>query len=61
MSLRALRDPMNEVILKLKMAGTHIRDEEDLETFLLSVRNSNYSRNNVILRVCCSIKILTVD
>ena len=37
MSLRALRDPMNEVILKLKMAGTNIKDEDDLETFLLSV------------------------
>ena len=37
MSLRALRDPMNEVILRLRMEGSSIKSEQELEDFLRSV------------------------
>ena len=37
MSLLALRDPMNEVILRLRMEGSSIKSEQELEDFLRSV------------------------
>ena len=47
MSLRALRDPMNEIILRLKMEGSSIKDEQHLEDFLRSVCNV-YDRPTVL-------------
>ena len=38
MSLRQLRDPLNEVILKLKMEGTIISTEEELQELIMRVR-----------------------
>lgn len=39
MSLRKLRDPMNEVILKLRMEGTFISSEEELQDLIMRVQS----------------------
>ena len=37
---------MNEIILKLKMAGTNIKDEQELEEYLLNARNDYYHKQD---------------